>query len=165
MGVCCSKSLVHLVAVLFSANEELRPAKMEGEPLGQDENGDSFRGRKAVEHFNPLGPMHQLGAISQFLHPRIAYFPSPFVGKELPLRDLPETPWPASKLLPTEYFAFQRYDYTRRSLLTAALYVQRPLMKDEARAVACWSAKQYAQHIGVYQFIGGVILQNHFLYA
>ena len=112
-----------------------------------------LQGRNAVQHFKSLLPSQRHTYLSSILHQDHATKSSPSsVGESFEIYE------PSDGFTPnlTPYFfgknfdAFLRHDYTRRSLLTATLYLSRPLTKDEAERIVWCSLNQHHTRTGVY---------------
>ena len=116
--------------------------------LGVSLEDQPLAGTKAVEHFVRLDQAQKYHYISHILKPNSR----PPVGEQLSLRHLPDI-WSKHFLLSRRLYDFQRYDYTRRSLLTATLFLQRPLTQQETDAVTYWSTKENKDNIYFIQLL------------
>ena len=107
-----------------------------------DANSTSFRGQKTVEYYNNLDPAQKYHHLSGLLPLGVRALPSSPVGKDISFLCLPEIRYPLLIGLPRKSYYRFRYNYLQRSILTATLYVQRPLTEEETSAVTYWSARE-----------------------
>ena len=103
----------------------------------------SLTGLEAVKYFNKAESAQRYRYLSNILGRKDTALYSP-VTKDISLLDLPEPRVVSSPIfLGKKFYYYGRNNFVRQSLLTATLYVQRPLNEDEARAVTHWSAREY----------------------
>ena len=103
-----------------------------------------LRGRKAVEHFIGLEPAQRYHHLRRLFSPPGNDSLLSAAGREITFLHVPEMrciSWIWPSVLRADY-RHTRYESIQQSLLTATLYVQRPLTEDEAQAVTHWSAKE-----------------------
>ena len=113
-------------------------------PSSPDVDLNPIRGRKAVEHFIGLEPAQRYHHLRRLFRLSGNNSLPSAAGKEITFLHIPEMRcmvwlWPS--VLRADY-RHTRYESIQQSLLTATLYVQRPLTEDEAQAVTYWSAKE-----------------------
>lgn len=106
-----------------------------------------YRGSQAVKYFETLNPAQKYRYLLNIFQSR-KEIPASWTStdQQLSLGDLPLLPW-FFRPLPLSCYRFHRYEYTQRSLLTATIFLQRPLMEEEAKAIAHWSAVQDRLHM------------------
>ena len=101
-----------------------------------------------MQHFKSLPPAQRYRYLSGILHQQDApQSPPSAVGETFELPPVLYIDHFTLNLTPLflgkNYDAFLRYDYTRRSLLTASLYHSKPLTKDQAEIIIGYSYYHY----------------------
>lgn len=120
-----------------------------------------LRGSKAVKYFSCLDDCKKYHYIRSVLQPEQLALYRPLTGAALiSLEIYPQSPWPLQYLSTANLFAFQRYDYIRRSILTATLFLQRPLTNHETAAVANESAIRYRGRVRMYLWSSMIVPLN-----
>ncbi|MCJ1333908.1 hypothetical protein MMC10_010614 [Thelotrema lepadinum] len=100
----------------------------------------NLNGLEAVEYFNKAELAQRYHYLTSIF--RRGNDTSP-AARDVSLLYLPEPRCVSLPLFPKKSYYSGRNNFLRQSLLTATLFVQRPLTEDETSAVTHWSARDY----------------------